>query len=136
MLLIVDDCQDARESLAEVFATFGYRCLLAGSGAEALRVLESAGETIELVFLDLAMPGMDGFDVARVIGRSKPVVIVSGVTGRRPPETAVGCLRKPASIDELLDYARWFCRRDRDTEARPRRSVSCIRACVAKKNVA
>jgi DNA-binding response OmpR family regulator len=126
MLLIVDDCRDTRESLAEVFAVLGYRSVLASSGPEALRVLALEGEAIELVILDLAMPGMDGFEVARTIGHSKPVVVVSGVTTRRPPETSVAYLCKPASVEDLLHYVRRFCRRADTAEGQRDRLAQAI----------
>jgi CheY-like chemotaxis protein len=62
-VLVVDDNEDAAESLALLLGLAGHEARVAHNGPDALRLVES--EPPELVFLDLGMPGMDGFEVAR-----------------------------------------------------------------------
>ena len=69
-VLVADDEAPAREDLAwllERDPAVGDVCSVA-SGAEVLRVLES--REVDALFLDIRMPGLDGLDVARVLGRS------------------------------------------------------------------
>ena len=64
-ILVVDDEAPVRDVLAEYFSTEGYTVEAAGSGAEALTVVQ-AGRA-DLVLLDVRMPGLDGVQVLRRI---------------------------------------------------------------------
>jgi signal transduction histidine kinase len=68
-ILVVDDNQDAATSLARLLQLLGAEAQVAHSGLEALRVLSPGSH--DLVLLDIGMPGMDGYEVARRI-RSRP----------------------------------------------------------------
>ena len=59
-ILVVDDDKSISELYKMELSDEGYNVTLAGSGAEALRYLES--HRPDLVVLDIAMPGMDGLD--------------------------------------------------------------------------
>ena len=61
-LLIVDDSRLQRAVLNEIFSS-NFNILEVSSGEECLQMLEGKQDTIDLVLLDLVMPGMDGFDV-------------------------------------------------------------------------
>ena len=74
IILIVDDDAAMRDALAEVVHDLGHDARLAPSGEEALRVAER--ETLNAVFLDLRMPGMDGLEVLRRLrARPRPVAV-------------------------------------------------------------
>jgi PAS domain S-box-containing protein len=62
-LLVVDDNQDAAESLATLLRLLGYEVVVAHDGFSALEVVKTF--LPEIVFLDIGMPGMDGYEVAR-----------------------------------------------------------------------
>ncbi|HUX37958.1 MAG TPA: ATP-binding protein, partial [Rectinemataceae bacterium] len=64
-LLVVDDNEINREYMAILLANAGHRMLLAGSGAEALRVLEETQP--DAAILDIQMPGMSGIELGRKI---------------------------------------------------------------------
>ncbi len=70
-ILIVDDDRGGREALEALLLTQGYTLFLASSGQDALRKL--AETPIDLVLLDIMMPGMDGYEVCRRI-RSDPAM--------------------------------------------------------------
>jgi adenylate cyclase len=79
-VLVVDDQPQNLRLLDAVLSPRGYRVVTAGSGAEALTALE-AGD-VDLVLLDIVMPGMDGHEVCKAIRANDataflPVVMVT-----------------------------------------------------------
>jgi DNA-binding response OmpR family regulator len=64
-ILVVDDDPNALDIVRTFLESRGYRVATAHDGNEALALLESVGPS--LVLLDVMMPGMDGWEVARVI---------------------------------------------------------------------
>ncbi len=69
LILAVDDTPQNIRLLEAVLVPCGYRVVAATSGAEALERL--AVEPIDLVLLDVVMPGMDGYEVCRAL-RKRP----------------------------------------------------------------
>ncbi|HEX4611240.1 MAG TPA: response regulator, partial [Urbifossiella sp.] len=81
-VLVVDDDPDAAESTATLLDLAGFDARTATTGEDALRQAEDAPPNA--VFLDLMMPGMDGYELARRLREQVP--------GRRPFLVAVsGC---------------------------------------------
>jgi DNA-binding NtrC family response regulator len=77
-ILVVDDEAPVREVLAEYFATEGYAIETAGGGVEALTAVR--GGRVDLVLLDVRMPGLDGVQVLRRIrelDEHVPVIMVT-----------------------------------------------------------
>ncbi len=79
-ILIVDDQPLTRELMTLVIQAQGHKTLIAANGAEALAI--AAQRPLDLVILDVIMPGMDGFEVARRLRaderrRNVPINIVS-----------------------------------------------------------
>ena len=68
-ILIADDNENIRDALAYLLEEEGYEILIARNGAEALRMVRELQP--HLVFLDIMMPEMSGYDVCRSI-RSDP----------------------------------------------------------------
>ncbi len=64
-ILVVDDNRDAADSLSMLLDILGADVRVANSGVEALKVFVE--HTPEVVLLDIGMPGMDGYEVARSI---------------------------------------------------------------------
>ncbi len=81
-ILVVDDEPSVRETLAEMLEMMGHRVLLADGGQNALQTL--ARNECDLVFTDLAMPEMDGWETTREIRKRWPDMNVILVTGYGP----------------------------------------------------
>ena len=78
-ILVVDDDEGVRDALKMTLEYEGYECLLARSGREGLERL--GAESVDLVLLDVKMPGMDGLEVLRRMrerGDVVPVIVISG----------------------------------------------------------
>jgi signal transduction histidine kinase len=106
-VLIVDDNRDAADSLAMLLQFEGRRTLCAYSGEEALRQVTAFHP--QLVLLDIGLPGLDGYEVARRLKALAPrlrVIALSGYgqTEDRQRSTAAGFdahLVKPIDLEAL-----------------------------------
>ncbi|HEX9859750.1 MAG TPA: response regulator [Nitrospirota bacterium] len=68
-ILVVDDEENIRQLYKEELTEEGYEVYLAGSGEEAIRMVEEVQP--DLVTLDVRMPGMDGIEVLRALKEKK-----------------------------------------------------------------
>ena len=108
-VLLVDDEAEFIETFSERLELRNLEISKAFSGEEALEELGKT-HTIEVVILDVKMPGMDGMETLRAIKREFPIVEVIMLTGHGTRETALEGLKagasdylvKPADIDELI----------------------------------
>ena len=102
-VLVVDDDEDVRDSVAFVLRDEGYQVETAGNGKEALERLDHMPAP-GLMLLDLMMPVMSGWatlDALRDRRDAPPVLVVSA--GVPPsPAGAMDYLRKPVDVDMLL----------------------------------
>ncbi len=99
-ILAVDDAEENRDLLRRYLGRDGHQVLTANSGAQALAVLQNTD--VDLVILDLIMPGMDGDEVLERIKshedwRSMGVIVISGQQDR---EGIVRCIE--AGADDYL----------------------------------
>lgn len=100
-VLIVEDDPDVREYATVVLEEYGYRVLAAADGPSALRLLRSTG-SIDVLFTDVVMPGLDGIEVARRARAQLPrlkVLFASGYAGGFGP--AAPLLKKPYRPQQL-----------------------------------
>src|SRR5690348_13255069 len=77
-VLVVDDYRDNVESMATLLRLDGHAVEVAFDGATALRVAQARQP--DVVLLDIAMPGMDGYQVARKLRtmfRGKPLLLIA-----------------------------------------------------------
>ena len=74
-LLVVDDDADFARYLVEALRPFGFEVSLARSGTEGVAAI--ARQQPDLVFLDLMLPGLDGFQVLERIDAAVPVIVVT-----------------------------------------------------------
>ncbi len=107
-VLFVDDEIDFLETLLKRMKKRGVDVTGVGSGEEALSFLDT--NQVDVVVLDVKMPGMDGIETLREIKRRHPLVEVIMLTGHANLEVAIegmelgafDYLMKPMDIDELL----------------------------------
>lgn len=79
-VLVVDDDEGTRRFVNRVLQDAGYETAVAGDGLEALAVAQQF-EPVDLVVTDLAMPGMNGDELARRLRRMEPRLKVLYLTG-------------------------------------------------------
>ena len=78
-ILVVDD-EEALCGLAkEILINHGYKVLCAENGKKALEILET--ESVDLLFTDVIMPGMDGYELASRVKKSYPDIIIQMASG-------------------------------------------------------
>ena len=113
-ILVVDDEESILEIASDALERHGYRTLIAGSGEEALEIYRAAEERIDLVILDLNMPGMGGSKCLLALKKIDPsvkVVVATGHTSkaRADEALALGASRfvpKPYPLREMLETIR------------------------------
>jgi putative two-component system response regulator len=114
VILVVDDQPQNIELLEAYLAHQNYEIVTAASGEEALKKL--SGNPIDLILLDVMMPGMDGFEVIRRVRQdnthqSLPIILVTALreTEDRVKGIEAGCddfISKPVEKMELLARVR------------------------------
>ena len=113
-VLLVDDEAPIRDFASRVFNKFGYTVLTATSGEDALEIYSSKSTDIDLVLMDLGMPGMGGHRCLQELLKINPevkVVIASGYSINGQVEQSMeagakGYVGKPYQLAELLNTAR------------------------------
>jgi CheY-like chemotaxis protein len=116
VIVLVEDDEDLRETLAELLRLSGYAVLTAANGRDAIAVLRQAPEPC-LVLLDLMMPVMDGWQFRRAqLGDPQiagvPVVVISGaddVAAEAEALEAVAHLTKPIELRDVLGVIDRHC---------------------------
>jgi DNA-binding response OmpR family regulator len=98
-ILVVDDEETMRRSLAELLRLEGYQVQAVASGEAAVEALRADG--FDLMLLDLKMPGMDGLEVLRIAVKTAPDTLVILLTAHGSLESAIEALRRDA-FDYLL----------------------------------
>lgn len=78
-ILVVDDEVHVRDMLEQAFSKAGYTVRLAESAEETLDILKD--EKIQVIFLDLKLPGMNGLKLCRKIRKEFPIAIIHAITG-------------------------------------------------------
>ena len=83
-VLVVDDSAVSRRKMAMAIRNLGHQWIEANSGEAALSLLQE--NDVDLILLDIMMPGLDGFDVLEVLRADKrlsaiPVLVISGMDG-------------------------------------------------------
>jgi len=111
-IMIVDDDLDVRQSIMDVFGDEGYEVFGAAGGQEALKIVNQ--ENIDLIFLDIWMPDLDGMQVLQQLKAVHPKIPVVMISGHGTIETAVQStklgafdfIEKPVSLEKLVITAK------------------------------
>lgn len=125
-ILLVDDEEDFVEMLSLRLKEFGENVLAAYNGEECLQTLGQS--EVDVVILDVKMPGMDGIETLQEIKKRFPLVEVIMLTGHGTLESAVQGMKlgafdfllKPADFEDLLDKLKRARQRKHDQEERIR----------------
>jgi len=110
-ILLVDDDEVIRYSSQKLLEKAGHTVLTASGGEEALEIYRQQAIKVDLVLLDLIMPGMGGVRCLQKLFEIDPLVRVIIISGYSPEEKtlqtgeakACGYLRKPYTGKELLN---------------------------------
>jgi len=123
-VLVVDDEPQIRRALRTSLEAHGYQVQTASNGEEA--VVAAAESEVDLVFLDLGLPDIDGTDVIRRVRSFSPVpVIVLSVRDRQNDKVAAldagadDYVTKPFGMEEVLARLRAALRRGPSEQAEP-----------------
>ena len=107
-ILVVDDEASIRESLSGILSDEGFTPFCAENGEQALALLEES--QVDLVLLDIWMPGIDGMETLKRIKEGHPYLPVIMISGHGTIETAVQAtktgafdfIEKPPSYDKIV----------------------------------
>lgn len=110
-ILLVDDEERLLETTKKLFEKMNIKVFTAQNGKDALNVVETM--QVDVIFLDVKMPGFDGMRTLKEIKRSSPLTEVIILTGHATMEDAVEGLKlgamdfliKPLSMKEMLKKA-------------------------------
>ncbi len=110
-ILIVDDNDDFRRTMARAFELKGYRVDAAGSGEEAIQIAKE--RACEIAFIDVKMPFMDGLETFLKLKEINSTMVTVMMTGygdevsdtvdRALASSATTCLRKPFDLSSAAD---------------------------------
>lgn len=128
-LLVVEDDPAVRTLVEVLLSQLGYKILTAENADQALALLDSGGERIDMVLTDMIMPGLDVREFTNRLARTKPNLKVAYMTGytdetdflRSLSQRGATVLRKPFSSASLSEAIR------RILDAEPALSESSLR---------
>ena len=111
-ILIVDDEKNIRRTLSNILEDEHYKVITTESGENALNILSN--EIIDLMLLDVKLPGMDGIEVLKLIKKDFPGIDVIMISGHSTIKTAVQAvkmgaydfLEKPLSLHKIVISAK------------------------------
>lgn len=105
-ILVIDDEKNIRLTLRDILEDDGHHVLEAGSGEDGIDLLQK--ENVDLVLLDVRLPGMDGIEVLKAIRKQDESLDVIMISGHATVGTAVDALRIGAYdfLEKPLSLAR------------------------------
>jgi CheY-like chemotaxis protein len=113
-LLVVEDEVDVRRAVARALEDEGYEVLAAGDGPSAVESLRGRNGTVDLVILDIGLPGMNGWEAFAAMRGVRPdlrAIVASGyldpaTRSTRPADGVVEYLTKPYETEAILGAVR------------------------------
>lgn len=105
-VLVVDDEPDVRDTVGAMLVSLGHRVITADDGKQAVATVEREGDRIDVVVMDINMPGGNGWQAIAELQRRHPdcpVIVSSGFAehGGAGAANVLGYLKKPYSLAEL-----------------------------------
>ena len=109
-ILVVDNEQLVREALIDILDTIGVHVISANSGREGIDTYQDYHNSIDLVILDMRLPGMDGPEILKALRAINPevkVIVSSGydeeeIERRFHDQSPTFILKKPYDAEKLL----------------------------------
>lgn len=95
-ILVIDDEQIMREGCSRILSKDGWAVLCAENGTKGLEEIKAHSEKIDVILLDLMMPGMSGMEVLDHVRALNPDLLVIVITGYATVESAVEAMKKGA----------------------------------------
>ncbi|MHC4397578.1 MAG: response regulator [Planctomycetota bacterium] len=119
-IMVVDDDAGVLKTVSAILKKGGYDSIVANSGRECLKILEK--EKPELIFMDVMMPDMDGWETVEKIKRdeSNKGIIVAILTVKSEPEAKLKSigevkadwhLTKPITKDGIIQTTEWLLKK-------------------------
>ncbi len=111
MVLLIDDEEPVREAVKDILELIDVEVVTAVNGHDGIALYTQQQEDINLILLDLSMPGMNGEETLRILRQIDPcipVLLSSGynkidIAFRFEDTNLTGFLQKPYSLDRLID---------------------------------
>jgi len=123
-VLVVDDDPAVRTTIRLVLERAGYRVSVASDGRAGLAALAAGG--IDLMVVDLFMPGMDGLETLREVRRHRadlPVIVISGTSLDAPGQSAPDFLAMAVKLGAVSSLQKPF---------KPRDIIGAVEACLGR----
>ena len=122
-ILVVDDEVSFVETFSERLELRGFKVLKAFNGQEALQILEE-NQNIEVVILDVNMPGKDGIETLAEIKQKHPLVEVIMLSGHVNDASAIDGMKqdafdylmKPVDMDQIITKVKMAAKKKRQHE--------------------
>ncbi len=95
-ILVIDDEQIMRDGCSRILSKEGWSVICAENGGQGLEEIKGRAGNIDVILLDLMMPGMSGMEVLDHIRNSDPNLLVIVITGYATVESAVEAMKKGA----------------------------------------
>lgn len=115
-IMVIDDEEPVREAVKDILELVQINVLQAEDGQTGIEMYRQQGAKIELILLDLSMPGMNGEEVFHILRQINPdirILLSSGfneteVTARLAGQNITGFIQKPYTLDTLIDKVQQY----------------------------
>ena len=115
-IMVIDDEEPVREAVKDILELVQINVLQAENGQTGIDMYQQVGLDIELILLDLSMPGMSGeetFHILRQINPDIRILLSSGfneseVTARLAGQHITGFIQKPYTLDTLINKVQQY----------------------------
>ena len=126
-ILVVDDEAAVRAVTCDMLLELGYSVVEAASGPDALRVWRTHPHPIDLLLIDVALPGMHGLELGERVRAMSPAMKILYMSGHvnantireRLCDAGAGFLEKPFTVATLMDKVRAALERSRGSGPSP-----------------
>ena len=104
LIAIVDDHVDTVVSISNYLEAQGFRTVWAYNGEDAIKMCKK--DAPDILLLDIRMPGMNGFEVAKLLPREQKIIFMTGFEGMEDKARAfgncIGIIPKPIDFGKLI----------------------------------